>query len=155
MISDKISIDFVREGTGELIFRRQYSRELVEFVCKERDLTEREWVTGTLSKALSFLGWERRSVAPSSKHRRCGPADRDSRYGMDRLRSLRGAKESRPSKPLSRSRWPVDNERHHRRRDGGVAPPLRKARQTSRGLRQCKRTGLPHEKEPGRNSEAS
>ena len=30
MISDKISIDFVREGTGKLIFRRQYSRELVD-----------------------------------------------------------------------------------------------------------------------------
>ena len=56
MISDKISIDFVREGTGKLIFRRQYSRELVERVCKERDLTEWEWVTGTLGKSLSFLG---------------------------------------------------------------------------------------------------
>ena len=30
----------------------------------------------------------------------------------------------------------------------GLAPPLRKARQTSRGLRQRNRTGLPHEKEP-------
>ena len=56
MISDKISIDFVREGTGKLIFRWQYSREVVDRVCKERDLTEREWVTGTLGKALSFLG---------------------------------------------------------------------------------------------------
>ena len=74
---------------------------------------------------------------------------------MARLRTLRGAKESRPGKPLSRSRWPVDSERHHRRRDGGVAPPLRKARQTSRGLRQRNRTGLPHEKGPGRNSEAT
>ena len=57
MISDKISIDFVHEGTGKLIFPRQYSRELVERVCKERDLTEWEWVTGTLGKALGFLGW--------------------------------------------------------------------------------------------------
>jgi hypothetical protein len=56
MISDKISIDFFHEGTGKLIFPRQYSRELVDRVCKERDLTEREWVTGTLGKALSFLG---------------------------------------------------------------------------------------------------
>jgi hypothetical protein len=63
MISDKISIDFVREGTGKLIFRRQYSRELVERVCKERDLTEWEWVTGTLGKALSFLGWESMSAS--------------------------------------------------------------------------------------------
>jgi len=39
MISEQISIDFVREGTGKLIFRRQYPRELVERVCKERDLT--------------------------------------------------------------------------------------------------------------------
>jgi hypothetical protein len=62
LISDKISIDFVREGTGKLIFRRQYSRELVERVCKERDLTEWEWVTGTLGKALSFLGWESMSA---------------------------------------------------------------------------------------------
>ena len=56
LISEQISIDFVREGTGKRIFRRQYSRELVERVCKERDLTEWEWVTGTLGKALSFLG---------------------------------------------------------------------------------------------------
>ena len=62
MISDKISIDFVREGTGKLIFRRQYPRELVERVCKERD-TEWEWVTGTLGKALSFLGWESMSAS--------------------------------------------------------------------------------------------
>jgi hypothetical protein len=39
LISEQISIDFVREGTGKLIFRRQYPRELVERVCKERDLT--------------------------------------------------------------------------------------------------------------------
>ena len=63
MISDKISIDFVREGTGKPIFRRQYSRELVERVCKEHGLTEREWVTGTLGKALSFLGWEGMSAS--------------------------------------------------------------------------------------------
>ena len=63
MMSDKISIDFVREGTGKRIFRRQYSRELVERVCKERGLTEREWVTGTLGKALSFLGWESMSAS--------------------------------------------------------------------------------------------
>jgi hypothetical protein len=56
MISDKISIDFVREGTGKLIFRRQYSRELVERVCKERDLTEWEWVTGTLGQSSEFSG---------------------------------------------------------------------------------------------------
>jgi hypothetical protein len=55
LISEQISIDFVREGTGKLIFRRQYPRELVERVCKERDLTEWEWGTGTLGKALSFL----------------------------------------------------------------------------------------------------
>jgi hypothetical protein len=87
IISEPISIDFVREGTGKLIFRRQYSRELVERVCKERGLTEWEWVTGTLGKALSFLGWERMSAStpPVHKHRRCGPADRDSRYGMVRL----------------------------------------------------------------------
>jgi hypothetical protein len=46
---------------------------------------------------------------------------------MVRFRSLRAAKESRPGKPLSRSRWPVDSERHHRRRDGGVAPPFKKS----------------------------
>jgi hypothetical protein len=63
LISDKIFIDFVREGTGKLIFRRQYSRELVERVCKERGLTEWEWVTGTLGKALSFLGWESMSAS--------------------------------------------------------------------------------------------
>jgi hypothetical protein len=62
LISEQISIDFVHEGTGKLIFRRQYPRELVERVCKERDLTEWEWVTGTLGKALGFLGWERVSA---------------------------------------------------------------------------------------------
>jgi hypothetical protein len=46
LISEQISIDFVREGTGKLIFRRQYPRELVERVCKERGLTEREWLRG-------------------------------------------------------------------------------------------------------------
>jgi hypothetical protein len=54
MISDKISIDFVHEGTGKLIFPRQYSRELVDRVCKERVLTEWEWVTGTLGKLWVF-----------------------------------------------------------------------------------------------------
>ena len=63
LISEQISIDFVREGTGKLIFRRKYSRELVARVCKERDLTEWEWVTGTLGKALSFLGWESMSAS--------------------------------------------------------------------------------------------
>jgi hypothetical protein len=46
------------KGTGKLIFRRQYPRELVERVCKERGLTEGEWITGTLGKAMSLLGCE-------------------------------------------------------------------------------------------------
>jgi len=50
LISEQISIDFVHEGTGKLIFRRQYSRELVERVCKERDLTEWEWLRGRWAK---------------------------------------------------------------------------------------------------------
>lgn len=91
------------------------------------------------SSEFSGMGKHERYYPPVHKHRRCGPADRDSRDGMVRLRSLRGAKESRPGKPLSGSRWPVDSERHHRRRDGGVAPPLRKARQTLRGLRERNR----------------
>ena len=35
----------------------------MERVCKERDLTEWEWCTGTLGKALSFLGWESMSAS--------------------------------------------------------------------------------------------
>jgi hypothetical protein len=50
MISDKISLVFAREGTGKPIFRRQYSRELVERVCKDRDLTEWEGLRGGWAK---------------------------------------------------------------------------------------------------------
>jgi hypothetical protein len=150
LAGDKISIDFVREGTGKLIFRRQYPRELVERVCKERGLTEGEWVTGDAGQSSEFTGMGKHARDHSRVHkqRRCGPADPDSRYGMAGLCSLRGAKKSGPGKPLSRSRWPGDSERHHRRRDGKVALPLRKARQRPRGSRQrnCTR-GFPHEKE--------
>jgi hypothetical protein len=74
MISDKISID-VHEGTGKLIFPRQYSRELVDRVCKERVLTEWEWVTGTLgSSEFSGMGKYERWHPSVHKHRRCGPA---------------------------------------------------------------------------------
>ena len=38
LISEQISIDFVREGTGKLIFRRQYPRELVERVWAKAGL---------------------------------------------------------------------------------------------------------------------
>ena len=58
MISDQISIDFVREGTGYL----SSAGRIREF-AKSAILTEREWVTGTLGKALSFLGWESMSAS--------------------------------------------------------------------------------------------
>ena len=73
MINDKISIDFVREGTGKLIFRWQYSRELVDRVCKERDLTEREWDDMVLQIQIPAMAWDafavcaaRRKVEPAS-----------------------------------------------------------------------------------------
>ena len=56
LAGDKISIDFVREGTGKLIFRRQYPRELVERVCKERGLTEGGMGYGDAGQSSEFSG---------------------------------------------------------------------------------------------------
>jgi hypothetical protein len=61
MISDKISID-VHEGTGKLIFPRQYSRELVDRVCKEASFDRMGMGYGDAGQALGFLGWESTSA---------------------------------------------------------------------------------------------
>ena len=157
MISDQISIDFVREGTGKLIFRRQYSRELVERVWKERGLTEREWVTGTLGKALSFLGWESMSASTLQF------TSTDDVVPQIQIPAL-----AWHAFELCAARRKVDPASHlavlvRRSIANGITVaemvewlrPLEKHARQSRGLRQRHRTGLPHEKEPGRNSEAN
>jgi hypothetical protein len=76
MISDKISIDFVHEGTGKLIFPRQYSRELVDRVCKEASFDRMGMGYGDAGQSSGFSGMGKyeRWHPPVHKHRRCGPA---------------------------------------------------------------------------------
>ena len=156
MISDKISIDFVREGTSKLIFRRQYSREPVERVCRERDLTEWEWVTGTLGKALSFLGWESMSAGTLQF------------TGTDDVLQIHIPAMAWYAFEVCAARRKVDPAGHlavlvGRSIANGITAaemvewlrPLEKSTPDIAMLKQRNRTGLPHEKEPGRNSEAT